>query len=1311
MKRFFFLFLSIFFTYFYSFSQGGATPVQSCSSVIPEICNGSLYPAATSGQATAPFGSNLNCGFTDISNFASFYYFVAATNGPLNINVTPTDGAGVPYPNVLASPDLDIKCWGAFNDLTTMCDQLTNGNQEYCSSAPATTQEVIQIPNAVAGQIYVVMVSNWADVGLTPDPCFIQFTSAGPFDSFGGPSPGDAGGTVGIPDPVLFCDTDPAVNLIDILNGAPLTYGYWSLNGDTVSGTFDPSVDTTGTYTYNIPGTINCPSDLAYAVVDVFSTSSIAVTSPTVVCDNEAIFPLTAIPVEGWSSQGQGIFTDSTGAIITDFDPQAYGTGNHNITYTYTPTGCVAIPVSESILINEAPTVLSSNVTLTNPTCFGYNDGTVIIVPSNGTPGYTENWFGENQMQLSSGTYNYTVTDANSCVFAGNVSLYDPLNTSSVITGYNSSCFGTNDGSASITMIGGVTPPGTISNLPYCASNPSPGFISQVSTTISEVELTGDAFNILNNTFGVNDFYEDYTATMYADMTQGGIYTVNVTPGNTGSVAYDAESINVYIDFNIDGDFDDAGENLGEIVIPWGTYVAGTTYPFTFSPPSTGAYGATRMRVVCISNSGMSPIFNGPCESPTGFNTPWFGSTEDYSIVLNAPGTSANFLWDNGSTADSISNLAPGSYSVIVTVAGCPFQDFAVINEPAEINFNPTVTEITCNSFTDGVVSLNPSGGNGGAYSIDWGSANPSSLGFGTYNVTISDPSTITSSNLIACDNDTTITMIEPSYFSVDFSVSSSEICFDDPTTLDFNFNQGGITPFTVNYTENGLAQLSGPFSSGGVNNSFVSPPLGNNTYIITSIVDANGCVNQNTINSESIYTNPTPDIDISILPNPICVGDNSTLLFSTPNGTPPYNVDYTADGIMNSVNVPSAGLNQLVSPTTTTTYALDFVTDSKGCTATLTDNTTLIVNEIPQVNFTSPSETCDGDVIQLKFDFTSGVAPWVVSYSVNGVPTSIPFSYALDSISISPATQSVYTINSITDNNNCTNSISQGLAINTNPLPEVVLSGGGYICDDGSTAEVKFTINSGAPPYSLEYSSGLISNSISNIGNIYTINSNQNGTYTVQEVEDSKGCKAISITGGASVYVNPVPEANISAYPISTNILNPQIHFIDISNGHVDGTWNYDDGNSDFTNFNEIMHSYNDTGTFQVSLTVFSDSGCVDVAQQTIIVSQAFTIYIPDAFTPNNDLNNDYFLPIIEGVDEYELNIYSRTGQRVFSTNNFTSDYYSCLSDVTCDAAWDGKINNGSEYAQKGTYAYAINLTDINGKLRTYEGNITLIR
>jgi hypothetical protein len=100
MKRNLLIFFTVF-SYTFSYAQAGAGPVQSCSASIPEICNGSLYPAATSGTATAPFGANLSCGFTNMSANASFYYFVSSTNGPLSINVTPTDVLGIPYPNLL----------------------------------------------------------------------------------------------------------------------------------------------------------------------------------------------------------------------------------------------------------------------------------------------------------------------------------------------------------------------------------------------------------------------------------------------------------------------------------------------------------------------------------------------------------------------------------------------------------------------------------------------------------------------------------------------------------------------------------------------------------------------------------------------------------------------------------------------------------------------------------------------------------------------------------------------------------------------------------------------------------------------------------------------------------------------------------------------------------------------------------------------------------------------------------------------------------------------------------------------------------
>jgi hypothetical protein len=828
---------------------------------------------------------------------------------------------------------------------------------------------------------------------------------------------------------------------------------------------------------------------------------------------------------------------------------------------------------------------------------------------------------------------------------------------------------------------------------------------------IEEVKLVGDNVDIDNNTAGVVDYYEDYTASMYADITEGQSYTVDLILGDLSGGSYPTGA-KVFIDYNIDGDFDDTGEEIG--MLNANAMFSGPNIGFiNFTVPTTGAYGPTRMRVVSQDPWGNGPTSNiGPCDyaDPAVTNAvPWFGATEDYSIVLNAPTPTATFLWDNMQTLDSIFNLSPGTYVVTITPDnGCAVQDFATVYEPAEITFNPTITEISCNTFSDGVITLNPAGGTTGPYAEYWGINDPLALGDGSYLVTVSDPSTITSTNLVACENDTTIIMVEPVYFSVDFTTSSNEICLNDPVTLDFDFNQGGVPQFTINYTENGNPQSAGPFSSVGQQQVNVSPIVGNNTYTITSITDSAGCINQNIISPQDIYANPIPDINIAVAPNPICVGDNATLLFSAPDGTSPYVVDYLVGGTPASINITGAGGNLPVSPTTTTTYTLNFVTDNKGCTASLSDNATLIVNEIPQVTLISPSETCDGDVIQLIFNFTAGAAPWMINYDVNNnPPTIIPINNAIDSIAISPSATTTYTVNSVTDNNNCVNNIAQTVVISTNPLPEVILSGGGSICADGSTTDINFNITSGTPPYNLQYSAGLNANFVSNIGTIFTVSTDQAGIYTIQSVTDIKGCSANSISGSASVNVNPLPEANISAYPQPADIINPLIHFNDVSNGHIYGLWNFGDGNATITNFGKITHIYGDTGRYQVSLAIESDSGCYDIAYQTIIISPVFTVYIPNSFTPNNDLKNDYFLPIIDGVNEYEFSIYDRLGQRLFSTDKYTNEY--CITG--CDAAWDGKVENSNDYATKGVYIYALVITDINGKLRAFEGTVILIR
>jgi len=1312
MKRFLLIFFTLF-TYAFCYSQGGAGPVQSCSSTIPEICNGSLYPAATSGTATAPAGTSLNCGFSAITQYGSFYFFESNTNGPLSINITPTDVIGIPYPNINTSPDLDYICWGPFNDLSTMCDLLTNPNQEDCSNAAATTQEVLQITNAVAGEFYVILVANWAASGSTPDPCFIQFTAFGPNDAFGGPSPGDAGADAGWGNPLLFCDTDPQMNLIDQLNGQPVNNGSWTYNGNSVPGTFDPAIDPPGIYTYSIAGSSSgtCPGDDATVSLDVFSAASISITSPSVLCSDENSFTLTGIPPEGWSTQGNGVFTDNLGSVITDFDPASNLPGLHNITYTYTPQGCNPIPVGGTILINEAPTVLPNDVTTNNPSCFGYNDGSALLTASSGQPYYIFNWFGEDPFALTAGTFNYTVTDANQCTFNSSVTLYDPLNTTSIINEYNSSCFGENDGAASISMLGGVTPPGTVSLLPYCASNPSPDFDVQAATYIQHVELSGDnSSQIDNNTAGINDFYEDYTATMYAEITEGNLYTINVTIGDLFGGSYNGGA-KVFIDYNIDGDFLDAGEDIGIIPVQ---ATAGTSVPLNFTVPTTGAFGATRMRVVCWSEFDFAtPNDITPCESPTAgtFSQPWFGATEDYSIVLNAPGFSATYLWDNGVATDSIANLGPGTYYVIITdtETGCPIQDSAVITEPEQITFNPTITDISCNAFTDGSVTLNPSGGNGGAYNINWGGIDSSALGNGSYTVTVTDPSTITTENTIACFNDTLITLVEPGYFSVDFTVSDHSICAGDPIDLEFDFNSNGVAPFTINYNANG-PQAAGPVNNSG-QYSFSDSPNITTTYSINSIVDAEGCINQNTTNNEIVNVNPLPNMNIAVNPNPICVGDNSTLIMNNNIGTPPFSVDYSitdANGTTTANEVfGSGGFNTLINPIITTDYTLTSITDDSTCTSSLSAVTTLVVNEIPQLVTSYSNELCDGDLVEIGLDFTAGTPPFNVDYTFNGTNTNTVVNFQTGDLTLIATDPSNITINSITGAN-CFKQIDEDIVITINSLPIATLSGDGSICEGGAT-DLSIVTTNGAPLYDIEYTNGTENFTLTDIGDSTGISTATMGLYALVSVIDQNGCEATTLNGQANVNINPLPDVALVAYPLQTEITDPLINFIDKSTylSLIPGTWDFGDGSGQVSNLGHIDHMYADTGIYIVSLETVSDSGCTNIAYQTIIISPTFTMYVPNAFTPNNDLDNDYFLPIVDGVQEYELSIYDRLGKRVFRTDKYTNEY--CTSG--CDEAWDGKINGSSDFCTIGVYVYHIIVTDVNGKLRNYEGTVTLVR
>lgn len=107
--------------------------------------------------------------------------------------------------------------------------------------------------------------------------------------------------------------------------------------------------------------------------------------------------------------------------------------------------------------------------------------------------------------------------------------------------------------------------------------------------------------------------------------------------------------------------------------------------------------------------------------------------------------------------------------------------------------------------------------------------------------------------------------------------------------------------------------------------------------------------------------------------------------------------------------------------------------------------------------------------------------------------------------------------------------------------------------------------------------------------------------------------------------------------------------------------------------------------------------NGCS--ASDEVLISVSFTkdVFVPNAFTPNGDGNNDMFYVYGQGIQEVELKIHDRWGALVFETND-------------PNTGWDGNNYDG-EQLNSAVFYYSLYTTFIDGDQRVQSGDITLIR
>jgi gliding motility-associated-like protein len=184
--------------------------------------------------------------------------------------------------------------------------------------------------------------------------------------------------------------------------------------------------------------------------------------------------------------------------------------------------------------------------------------------------------------------------------------------------------------------------------------------------------------------------------------------------------------------------------------------------------------------------------------------------------------------------------------------------------------------------------------------------------------------------------------------------------------------------------------------------------------------------------------------------------------------------------------------------------------------------------------------------------------------------------------------------------------------------------------------------------------------------------------TYQITITEMESGCEL-----DTSVTIPFFP--NVTAYftpnPNGPCLLesDPVAEFIDLSQGAARGTWDFGDGTTaEYVYGVYPTHEYPDTGTYTVTLYVENELGtCTDEFEFDVCVQPEFKLWIPNAFTPDGDGLNDLFEIVSSGIVEFEFEISSSWGTKIFKMHSIE------------DPFWDGTYKG--EPVQQDRYLYEV--------------------
>ncbi|NDB35141.1 MAG: hypothetical protein EB023_07295, partial [Flavobacteriia bacterium] len=727
-----------------------------------------------------------------------------------NGSATVTPNGGTPgYTYLWSNSDTTTTTSNLTPGLYSVTVTDTNGCQT-TSQVTITQPTVLQVASSISTPVFCF--GGNATVNVSASGGTAPYSGTGAFQQAAGTTTYYVTDANGCLDSTTITVTQPTQLVASVTQTSNILCfgGTATVSVTAVGGT--PNYNGTGTFTVSA-GLNNFNVTDNYGCLD---TISIFINQPTLLVANSAL--VSPVLCNG----GNAIINVSASGGT----PGYTGIGNITVvagTYIYTVTDTNGCTASTNITVTQ-PAVLQAVATITSPIVCNGGTGTITVSGVGGTAPYT----GTGAFVVPTGTYNYSIVDANGCQASVSTTISQPTVLSLSLTQININCNGFATGTINANPVGGQAP------YTYLWSN------GQTTQTVNGL-VAGTYTVVVTDNLGCT-INGSATITQPAApiLLQETHVNVLCFANNTGSIDLTVSGGTVpytYLWSN--------GATTQDI----NNLVAGT-----YNVTVTDANGCIAVLSVNVTQPAL-PLTVGSVVT----NVTCFGLTDGAIDVTPLGGTAPfTYFWTTGQTTQDINNVPPGTYVVAITDANnCVASAQIIVTQPAaaltgSISQNP----ITCYGVNDGQLTASGAGGTA-PYNYVWtptgqtGSIS-SLLGPGNYFVTITDANGCT-----AVVNDV---LTSPAPFIASFTVSDNIVCI--PSTVTFTNGSVGAFSSVLWTLSNGTSFTSNQFST-----TFNTIGCVDVTLLLTN---ANGCTADTTITNAvcvvpgptASFTTVTPEID-----------------------------------------------------------------------------------------------------------------------------------------------------------------------------------------------------------------------------------------------------------------------------------------------------------------------------------------------------------------------------------------------------------------------------------------------------------------